>query len=186
MVIVGLGNPGPRYAFTRHNVGFLFLDYLEAKRWRTEKLFEWNKTRIANHDVLLVKPTTYMNLSGIAMPSVMSFFGVNVDDIIIVYDDVSLKLGKIRIRKKGSNGGHNGMKSIIEVLGTEEVKRIRVGIGEKPKGVSLVDFVLSEFTDTEFEILQKVFKLIKEALGVIITEGIEKAMSIYNSLEVRP
>lgn len=126
-----------------------------------------------------------MNLSGVAMPYIMRFFRVNVDDIIVVYDDVSLKLGKIRIRKKGSDGGHNGMKSIIQALGTQEIKRIRIGIGEKPEGMNLVDFVLGEFSEEEFKVLQKVFELSRNALVTILNEGIDKAMSVYNSLEVR-
>ena len=185
MVVVGLGNPGPRYAFTRHNVGFLFLDFLKNKDWKTEKYFAWNKINLAGNEVALVKPLTYMNLSGLAMPHVLKFFNASPDDIIVVYDDVSLKLGRIRIRKKGSDGGHNGMKSIIQALGTQEIKRIRVGIGDKPEGMDLVDFVLGEFSDEEWIILNKVFEVMKEALEVILVEGIEKAMSIYNSLEVR-
>ncbi|MCD6552019.1 aminoacyl-tRNA hydrolase [Thermotoga sp.] len=185
MVVVGLGNPGPRYAFTRHNVGFLFLDHLKSKGWKPEKFFEWNKTQLDDHEVILVKPLTYMNLSGVAMPYIMRFFQVNVDDIIVVYDDVSLKLGKIRIRKKGSDGGHNGMKSIIQTLGTQEIKRIRVGIGEKPEEMSLVDFVLGEFSEEELVVLQKVFELSRNALVTILVEGIDKAMSVYNSAEVR-
>ena len=185
MVVVGLGNPGPRYAFTRHNVGFLFLDHLKSKGWKPEKFFEWNKTQLDDHEVILVKPLTYMNLSGVAMPYIMRFFQVNVDDIIVVYDDVSLKLGKIRIRKKGSDGGHNGMKSIIQTLGTQEIKRIRVGIGEKPEEMNLVDFVLGEFSEEELVVLQKVFELSRNALVTILVEGIDKAMSVYNSAEVR-
>ncbi|PLV55494.1 aminoacyl-tRNA hydrolase [Thermotoga sp. SG1] len=185
MVAVGLGNPGPRYAFTRHNVGFLFLDYLKSKGWKSEKFFEWNRAELDGHEIVLVKPLTYMNLSGVAMPYIMRFFQVNVDDIIVVYDDVSLKLGKIRVRKKGSDGGHNGMKSIIQALGTQEIKRIRIGIGEKPEGTSLVDFVLGEFSKEELEVLQKVFELSRDALVTILNEGIDKAMSVYNSLEVR-
>ncbi|ABQ47179.1 MAG: Peptidyl-tRNA hydrolase [Thermotoga petrophila] len=185
MVVVGLGNPGPRYAFTRHNVGFLFLDFLKSKDWKTEKYFAWSRIKLAGNDVALVKPLTYMNLSGLAMPHVLKFFNASPDDIIVVYDDVSLKLGRIRIRKKGSDGGHNGMKSIIQALGTQEIKRIRVGIGDKPEGMDLVDFVLGEFSDEEWIILNKVFEVMKEALEVILIEGTEKAMSIYNSLEVR-
>ncbi|MDK2885468.1 MAG: peptidyl-tRNA hydrolase, family [Thermosipho sp. (in: thermotogales)] len=178
-LVIGLGNPGPRYAFTRHNVGFMFLDRL-ASNWKKKYNFEEAKMKIENVDVLLVKPLTYMNLSG----EIFNFIKIeNFDDIIVVYDDVSIPLGKIRIRKNGSDGGHNGLKSIISFIGNQ-FPRIRIGIGPKPEGIGLADFVLSEFSNEELEILDKVLNLTKEALECILTEGIEKAMSKYNSLEV--
>lgn len=188
MVVVGLGNPGPRYAFTRHNVGFLFLDHLLKGRgeWKHYKNFLWtSKKLLEQQEVVLVKPLTFMNLSGLAVLEVLRSFDVGVGDIIVVYDDASLKLGKIRIRKRGSDGGHNGMKSIIEALGTEEIARIRIGIGEKPKDVDLVSFVLGGFSEEEFAVLQKVFDVTEDALKMILTDGIDKAMSVFNASEVR-
>jgi len=179
ILVIGLGNPGPRYAFTRHNVGFMFLDRL-ANNWEKRYNFEESKIKIENSEILLVKPMTYMNLSG----EIFNYINPeDFDDIIVVYDDVSIPLGKIRIRKKGSDGGHNGLKSIISYIG-EQFPRIRIGVGPKPKEIDLVNFVLSEFSNKELVILDKILNLAIEALNCIITEGINKAMSKYNSIEV--
>ncbi|MBO8139193.1 MAG: aminoacyl-tRNA hydrolase [Thermosipho sp. (in: Bacteria)] len=179
MLVIGLGNPGPRYAFTRHNVGFMFLDRL-ANNWEKRYNFKESKIKIENSKILLVKPMTYMNLSG----EIFNYINPeDFDDIIVVYDDVSIPLGKIRIRKKGSDGGHNGLKSIISYIG-EQFPRIRIGVGPKPKEIDLVNFVLSEFSNKELVILDKILNLAIEALNCIITEGINKAMSKYNSIEV--
>jgi PTH1 family peptidyl-tRNA hydrolase len=179
LLLVGLGNPGPRYAFTRHNVGFMLLDRL-ANNWKKKYNFEESKIKIANKEILLVKPLTFMNLSG----EIFNYLNPEeFDDIIVVYDDVSIPLGKIRIRKKGSDGGHNGLKSIISYIG-EHFPRIRIGIGPKPEDVNLVNFVLSEFSNKELLILDKVLNLTAEALKTIVNEGIDKAMSKFNSIEV--
>ncbi|ONN27847.1 peptidyl-tRNA hydrolase [Thermosipho affectus] len=176
MLVVGLGNSGPRYAFTRHNVGFMFLDKI-ASSWKKKYNFEYS----IKDNLYMVKPLTYMNLSG----DIFNYLNPDdFDDIIIVYDDVSLPLGKIRIRKKGSHGGHNGIKSLISYLGTN-FKRIRIGIGPLPEDTDLVNFVLGEFSNTELKILDKVLTLSIEALKSIINDGIDKAMSLFNSKEVK-
>ncbi len=185
-LVIGLGNPGPRYALTRHNVGFMFLDRLceisECGEWRKNQNYIWNDTKIVEERIFLIKPMTYMNLSGEIFPEVLHAFKVEkVSDIIIVYDDVSIPLGSLRIRKKGSDGGHNGMKSIINALGTLEIPRMRIGIGPKPVSMNTADFVLSEFTEDELEIIFPVLNKAIEALKVMLREGIDKAMSLYNS-----
>jgi len=182
--LVGLGNPGAQYLFTRHNAGFMFVDYLQDKcgcsPWQGERLYMYSQC----DNFILVKPLTYMNLSGEAFPYFMRKFYLKTDDLVVAYDDIWLPLGKIRIRKSGSDGGHNGIKSIINTLQTENFKRIRIGIGPKPPGMRLAEFVLSEFSDEELAKLYKVITMAKEAFEVIIKEGIDKAMSIYNSKEV--
>ncbi len=183
-ILVGLGNPGAQYLFTRHNVGYMCVDYIQEKRgcsrWKREHLSLYSTCG----NSILVKPTTYMNLSGEALPKIFEKFKCSAEDLIVIYDDVALPLGKIRIRKKGSDGGHNGIKSIINVLGTEYFIRIRVGIGPKPDGIDLASYVLSEFTQEELEKLYKVLHIVYEAAGCIIEEGVDKAMSIYNAKEV--
>ncbi|MCD6449815.1 MAG: aminoacyl-tRNA hydrolase [Thermotogaceae bacterium] len=182
--LVGLGNPGAQYVFTRHNVGFILVDYIQnecrCSPWEGERLYIYSKCT----DFILIKPTTYMNLSGEAFPYFMRKFNLKIEDMIVAYDDIWLPLGKIRIRKKGSDGGHNGIKSIIDVLETENCKRIRIGIGPKPAGMRLAEFVLGEFSDEELSKLYKVITAAKEAFEVIINDGIDKAMSMYNSKEV--
>ena len=184
MVVVGLGNPGPEYVFTRHNAGFLFVDHVREKLgcspFEGEHLYYVSKCE----KLYLVKPTTFMNLSGSAFPKIMKDLNATVEDLLVVVDDVSLPLGRIRIRKKGSDGGHNGLKSIISVLQTKDFARMRIGIGPKPEGVPLRDFVLSEFTDEELRLLYKVLDMAVGALRVIIEGGIDKAMSLFNSKEV--
>ncbi len=182
--VVGLGNPGPEYTFTRHNAGFLLVDHLREKMgcspFKGERLYYYSECS----DVLLFKPATFMNLSGSAFPHILSDFSLDISEILVAYDDVSIPLGRIRIRKRGSDGGHNGVKSIIYTLQTRDFPRMRIGIGPKPQGVPLADYVLSEFDDDELRILYRVFDLAEGAVRVIIKEGIEKAMSLFNSKEV--
>lgn len=183
--IIGLGNPGPRYALNRHNVGFMFLDkYAQKLGCRSNPVRNLSYELTECDNVCLVKPLTFMNLSGLAVKALMENPGVSVDDIIVVYDDVDLKLGRIRIRERGSAGGHNGVKSIIEALGTDEFVRVRIGIGPKPEGVNLVRFVLSDFSSQELPVLDKVLDIAVEAVQTILHEGVQKAMSLYNSIEV--
>lgn len=152
-VIVGLGNPGMKYALTKHNVGFWVIDQLSEKwmiplsteKWKAE-IGEGN---VNGEKVILVKPLTYMNLSGESVRLICDFFKLSIDDLLIVYDDLDLPVGKIRLRLKGGSGGHNGMKSIIGQLGTEQFKRVKVGIG-RPKGrIPVVDHVLTPFPKDE-------------------------------------
>ncbi|WP_448516588.1 aminoacyl-tRNA hydrolase [Pseudothermotoga sp.] len=183
--IVGLGNPGPRYASNRHNVGFMFLDrYVQRVGCGSNFVRETNYELLECGEVRLVRPLTYMNVSGLAVGTLVAKYGVLVDDIIVVYDDVDLPLGRIRIRRKGSAGGHNGLKSIIENLKTDRFVRIRIGIGPKPEGVDLAQFVLSDFSVQELSVLDKVLDVAVQAVQTILSEGVQKAMSLYNSVEV--
>lgn len=181
-LIVGLGNPGIRFANTRHNAGFIFVDSV-VSRWG-----EWveetgkgilGKISVDNNEVLILKPFTYMNRSGEAIPPIVERFSILPEEILVVYDDLWIPLGSVRIRIKGSSGGHNGMQSIIDVLGTEDIPRLRIGIGPLPDGVSSVDFVLSEFSQEEREVLEKTIESTIEGLPLIVLD-IEKAMSRYN------
>ncbi len=186
--MVGLGNPGPSYTFNRHNAGFLFLDHLCFKKgcdaWRDMGSHLRSSVEISEKRLFLIKPTTYMNLSGRAVAELVKREGARVEEIMVVYDDVSLPLGRLRIRRGGSDGGHNGMRSIINALETEDVARMRIGIGPKPNGIELAEYVLSDFSDEEMRILNEVFDVAIEALEVIIKHGMDKAMSLYNSTEV--
>ncbi|MCX7796240.1 MAG: aminoacyl-tRNA hydrolase [bacterium] len=181
-LIVGLGNPGLRFTNTRHNVGFMFIDSVVSK-WG-----EWleetgkgilGKISIDSNSVFILKPFTYMNRSGEAIPPIVKRFSILPEEILVVYDDLWIPLGSVRIRIKGSSGGHNGMQSIIEALGTENIPRLRIGIGPLPEGISSVDFVLSEFSEEELKILEKTIESTLEGLPLIVTD-IEKAMSRYN------
>lgn len=183
--IVGLGNPGPRYALNRHNVGFIFLDRYIKKLGCSSNFVREENYELLNCGVVhLVKPLTYMNVSGIAVKTLVVKHKLSTNDIIVVYDDVDLPLGRIRVRQRGSAGGHNGLKSIIEALGTDEIVRVRIGIGPKPEGTDLAQFVLSDFSNEELILLNKVLDVAVEVVQTILSEGVQKAMSLYNSLEV--
>jgi PTH1 family peptidyl-tRNA hydrolase len=179
VIILGLGNPGDKYANTRHNVGFMVLERIakSSKNWKSGPNYLYHDLNISGEKVKLVKPMTFMNLSGEV------FKYLPHDDIIVVYDDLALPLGKIRIRKDGSAGGHNGIKSIIAHIG-QTFPRIRIGIGPKPQNVDAADYVLSDFTAEEFEKLQKVIDITVEAIELIVSQGIDKAMNKYNSTQI--
>ncbi|MGC8972054.1 MAG: aminoacyl-tRNA hydrolase [bacterium] len=181
-LIVGLGNPGFKFARTRHNAGFIFVDSI-VSRWG-----EWveetgkgilGKISIDGDEVLILKPFTYMNRSGEAIPPIIERFSILSKEILVVYDDLWIPLGSIRIRIKGSSGGHNGMQSIIDSLGTEDIPRLRIGIGPLPEGASSVDFVLSEFSEEELKTLEETIEFTLEGLPIIVKD-IEKAMNRYN------
>lgn len=176
MIIIGLGNPDEKYANTRHNVGFMLLDRM-SHSWKKGPNYLYSDININGEKTKLIKPMTYMNLSGEV------FKYVPHDDIIVVYDDLDLPLGRLRIRKDGSAGGHNGIKSIISYIG-QSFPRIKIGIGPKPKEVDAADYVLSNFSAEEFAILDKVLEAAKEALEYIVIYGVDKAMNRYNSFNV--
>lgn len=185
-IIVGLGNPGEKYALTRHNIGFMLLDdFAKHEQWEFRSKPEL-KSWIAEgpwkeEKLLLVKPATYMNLSGEAVSKVLHFYKKNPADLIFVYDDLALPLGKIRIRPAGSAGGHNGIKSILEHLKTENFLRLRMGIGPLPLQISQADFVLGRFTSQEAQELPKMIDLGSDALQFLLSgNAVEAAMSKYN------
>lgn len=190
-LIVGLGNYGKKYENTRHNCGFRTLDHLAGNLNininREEKKFKAliAATNRKGLSLLLIKPLTYMNLSGEAVKAVSAYFDIPVDHIIIVSDDVYLERGRLRVRSKGSAGGHNGLKNIIENLGSEDFLRVRIGIGpKKDERQDLVDFVLGHFDKDELELMEKIYEEAAKAILSIIDEGLPKAMDRYNGLNL--
>lgn len=184
-VIVGLGNPGKEYENTRHNAGFGSIDEIAKKNNISVTENDFNaligKGYIGGQKVILVKPQTYMNNSGEAVRKVTDYFKVDpTSEMIIIYDDISLDVGMLRIRDKGSAGGHNGIKSIIAHLGTQEFLRIKVGVGEKPSQMDLADYVLGHFGQEDRDKMTEAYKKAAEATEMIMADEIEKAMNIYN------
>ncbi len=184
-VIAGLGNPTSQYEGTRHNVGFDVIDVL-ADQYNisvTERKSRalCGKGIIAGQKVLLVKPQTYMNLSGESIRAIADFYKIDIEEeFLVIFDDVSLDVGQLRIRKKGSAGGHNGIKSIISHLGTSNFMRIKVGVGEKPKEYDLADYVLGRFTKEEKEIMKEGYKCAAKAVELMVQGDVEAAMNAYN------
>ena len=185
-IIVGLGNPKREYENTRHNIGFDVIDALADKygisvnEGKHKGLI--GKGMIEGQKVILVKPLTYMNLSGECVRSVMDFYKADPEtELIVISDDISLDVGQIRIRKKGSAGGHNGLKNIIAHLGHENFIRMKMGVGDKPAGYDLADYVLGHFNKEENEILAESKKNAVLAIETILSDGIDKAMNLYNT-----
>lgn len=184
-IIAGLGNPGSKYAGTRHNTGFRTLDIL-AERYKID--LRENKFQglcgsgyIDGQKVLLLKPLTFMNLSGQAVREAVNFYKVDpAEDFAVIYDDISLEPGKIRVRGKGSAGGHNGIKNIIAQLGTDQFKRVKVGVGAKPEGWDLADYVLGHFPpDDEVKVIDGMERA-SRAAAALVTEDLAKVMNDYN------
>ena len=184
-VIAGLGNPGKKYAKTRHNVGFDTLDII-ADRYRIDVTTEKFKALVGTgvidgQKVILVKPQTFMNLSGESLRLVCDFYKIDVEEeLIVIYDDISLEPGQIRIRKKVSAGGHNGMKSIITHLGTQIFKRVKVGVGAKPEGYDLADYVLGRFSFSERLEMEEAFDRAARAAAALVTQDPQTVMNGYN------
>lgn len=183
-VIVGLGNPGKQYEHTRHNVGFDVIDIL-AKEYGASVTKMKHKAligecRVGTEKVLLVKPQTYMNLSGETLIDIYNYYKVDLENIIVVYDDIDLDVGRIRIRKKGSAGSHNGMKSIIKCLGSGEFPRVRVGVSKPEPGQDLANFVLSKFRKEEQSDIESGIDKACNSVDTIIRENLELAMNKYN------
>lgn len=183
-IIIGLGNPTAQYQATRHNVGWDALTRL-SDDFRIPLDFKKHKAicgkgSIEGERVVLAQPVTYMNLSGESVRELVDFYKVSPEEIIVIYDDISLDVGQLRIRKKGSAGGHNGIKSIISCLGTDEFPRIKVGVGDKPKDWDLADYVLSRFMKEEQPVIREALKDTSDAVRMIITSGIDVAMNQYN------
>ncbi len=183
-VIVGLGNPGKQYNKTRHNVGFDVIDML-AKEYGISVTKIKHKAligegRIGTEKVLLVKPQTYMNLSGETLIDIYNYYKVDLENIVVIYDDIDLDVGKLRIRKKGSAGTHNGMRSIVKCLGSTEFPRVRVGVSKPMPGQNLADFVLSRFRKEEADDLAMGLEKACNAVDCIIRENLDLAMNKYN------
>lgn len=188
-LIIGLGNPGEKYSKNRHNVGYIFLDYLKEKydleKFKKKNNYLYTKNLLFKKEVICLKPTTFMNLSGIAVNSSVYFFNISHENLIIIYDDIALPFGKIRIRENGSSGGHNGLKSIQQHIGTEEYKRIRIGIGNPEFSENLVTHVLGNFTLANIIFLKKeIFPLVEDSIKLIINNKINEAMNKYNGLDL--
>lgn len=186
ILIVGLGNPGKQYEQTRHNIGFDVIDYM-ANKYNIDVNREKFKGIcgegfIENKKVILLKPLTYMNLSGESIREVMNFYKISQEELIVLYDDISLPVGRLRIREKGSAGGHNGIKSIIANIGTEKFPRVKIGIGQPNH--DLVSHVLGKFTAEENEILNKVIPVCLDAVVEMIGKSVKDSMNIYNGFKI--
>ena len=183
-VIVGLGNPGKKYDNTRHNIGFEALDYIADKEGISINTGK-HKALIGTgymggEKVLLVKPQTFMNLSGESLRPIMDFYKLEPEDFIIIHDDIDLDVGRLRIRRKGSAGGHNGIESILVNLGQEDFPRVRVGISRPPQGWTVVGYVLGNFSKEEQGIVVEILEKIGLALESWLKEGLDKAMNKFN------
>ncbi len=185
ILIVGLGNVGERYFKTRHNVGFKLVDFLASKykaNWkRTKHEAAVASFNLSGTRVILAKPTTLMNNSGRAVQKLMKFYKLTTEQIVIAYDDVDIDLGKIRIRERGSAGSHNGMRSIVQYIKTNEFVRIRIGIGPRPEHYDMINFVLGTFTTKEEDLLDEAIYLAVGASETIITRNTQTAMNQYNN-----
>ena len=185
-LIVGLGNPGKRYAFTRHNAGFLCLDYFaDTQNVRIDRLkFQslLGEVRIGGKRCLLMKPQTFMNNSGEAVRDAAQFYKIDPAHMLVLFDDISLDPGRMRIRRKGTDGGHKGIKSIIYHLGADDFPRIKIGVGAKPhEDYDLADWVTSPFSKEELQTLRGVAEKTADAIALIVNGEIDEAMSRYNS-----
>ncbi|MEK7545255.1 MAG: aminoacyl-tRNA hydrolase [Patescibacteria group bacterium] len=186
MLIVGLGNIGKEYEATRHNVGFKCVDEIQKSwqgtEWKEEKKWQCFISEVQKNGekILLAKPTTFMNNSGIAIEALSKYYKMNPDEILVIYDDIDLPFGTTRLRKKGGPGTHNGMKSMVIQLGTENFPRIRIGIENRQNPIEIVDYVLGKWTKEEQKQLQEVIKKIPEICEEILKNSFEAAMNTYN------
>ncbi len=183
-IIVGLGNPGAKYAGTRHNVGFSVIDEL-AERYNISMNTQKHKAIIGKgiingEKVILAMPQTFMNLSGESVRALLDFYKCTTDDLIVVYDDIDLDVGKIRIRERGSAGGHNGMKNIILHAGNQNFVRVRVGVGHKPDHMDLADYVLSRFGKDDLPYMRESCGKACDAIEIILSDSAVTAMNRYN------
>lgn len=184
-LIVGLGNPGTQYSGTRHNVGFMVLDAL-ADKYRISVDTKKHKGlvgkgMIGTEKVVLLKPQTFMNLSGESVREAMDFYKIDPENILVIYDDISLKPGQLRLRGKGSAGGHNGIKNIILHMKTQEFPRVKVGVGEKPSRMDLADYVLSHFQGEDKKAVETAIPEAVNAVELFLAEGMDVAMNRFNA-----
>lgn len=185
-LIVGLGNPGPKYEFTRHNAGFLCIDLLAQQLGVRIDRIKFKSVvadvAIEGRHCILMKPQTFMNNSGEAVRDAANFYKIPPEHIIILFDDISLPPGKLRIRRKGSDGGHNGIKSILYLLGSDQFPRVKLGVGTKPHpDYDLADWVLSTFQKDEFPLMKEAMEKACEAVPLLVREETDRAMNLYNS-----
>ncbi len=182
-IVVGLGNPGPEYSATRHNIGFMAVDKL-AERWAVTAWRERYSALVAEYrgeeTVLLVKPQTFMNLSGRAVVPLAAFYKVPCADIIVIYDDLDLPAGRLRLRVKGGSGGHRGIESLLYESGQDDFSRVRIGIGRPPQGWETVHYVLGRFSTEEAPVISQAIGQAAAAVECIIQEGFAKAMNKFN------
>ena len=183
-IVAGLGNPGSEYEKTKHNVGFMFVDALADKLgvtdWKDKFDAKIGEARIGAEKVLLVKPQTYMNESGQAIGPLMNFYKLDAEDLIVVHDDMDIPAGTIRIRKKGSAGGHNGIKSVLAHVGDEHFARVRIGIGRPMPGWTVVNHVLAPFVPEDVPKIDEAIKYLVPAVECMVTDDVDKAMNQYN------
>ena len=183
-LIVGLGNPGTKFELTRHNVGFEVVDLLcreiRAKKAKLREFSLLAEGRVEGEKLILAKPQTFMNSSGIAVSSLVRKYSITLEDLYVVYDDLDLDLGLLRVRRKGSAGGHKGMKSIINSLGSQNFPRLRIGIGKRPRQMDSIDYVLSKFSHQERQQIDMVEQMAVDALKVMIFKCIDSAMNEFN------
>jgi len=178
-LIVGLGNPGREYALSRHNIGFLVIDLLK-ERWGI-KLRPWRESLLGEGEgILLAKPLTFMNRSGEAVEGLQREWGIPIERILIVHDDIDLPFGRLRIKRKGGAGGHRGVESIILLLGRDDFPRLKIGIGRPPPQQEVTDYVLGRFSEEEYKTLPSLLERAKDAIYTIISEGLEQAMNLFN------
>ena len=183
LLVAGLGNPGPEYAATRHNIGFMVADQLVAQFGSTwEKSAKWDALSAKCGSVLLIKPISFMNRSGHPLFAVAQFYKIEPQQILVVLDDLALPVGRLRLRARGGSGGHNGLESIIMQFGTEEIPRLRIGIGEAPREGS-VDYVLNRFFDEEKPLVRSTINRAVEAVKCAIDKGLVSAMNTFNKTE---
>jgi PTH1 family peptidyl-tRNA hydrolase len=186
-LVVGLGNPGPEYRDTRHNIGFLVVDEL-ARRWRVDSWREQFealavKTRVGDEPVVLAKPLTFMNLSGHAVAGLAGFYKIEPADVLVLTDDVAIPLGRLRARREGGAGGHNGLKSLIQYLGTQAFPRVRIGVGRGDTRRDLADYVLGRFETGERDTVSAAVLRAADATEAFLRDGIERAMSAFNAAD---
>lgn len=183
ILIAGLGNPGEKYSYTKHNIGFMLISKL-AEKYNVNSSYKFDGLYgdffLGGEKVLLFEPMKYMNKSGKPIFEIMDYYGIGSEDLLVVHDDLDLELGQLRFKRNGSSGGHNGIKSIINSLGTKEFKRLKIGIGRPPEYLSVPDYVLTKFAADEKELVEDVLTKAVSAVELMIKENIQKAMNKYN------
>ena len=183
-IVVGLGNPDRKYENTRHNAGFMGIDAFAQKHGAVIDRLKFKSycaaTEINGNKVLLMKPQTYMNESGKAVVEAMNFYKIPPENVVIIFDDISLDVGLMRIRRKGSDGGQKGMRSIIYLSGSDNFPRVKIGVGHKPEKWELADWVLSNFSPNEKKLIDETTKRVSDAVELILNGQIDKAMNLYN------